>query len=471
MISMEKYDGKDDDDHDAIEVDNKENLAQPYDVFSDRDLDESILSFLKTDDIEGDDIDDDDDDDVDDEDVMMAQMMINDDDTNDKGSIFAMDRSYEIGRSMDDDHPETTTTSTSACSRLFSNTMFLFGATLYVWTSYYVYDYYQRYGTVPREDTHYVVTATTNTDVTQVDDMYDFFFQVNSNSTSSFVTLYMAYTFATYLCWTIQGLWNCFFLSHGGSRRGRVQAILWTLAGLCGMTSSALVLKEPNWSEILNIVRTHLFAISALFTCCITKPESLQNMQCGIFSCCCCTPVRWLRLADAILSLSTLADVVLVYMNLWKDDDWMQNTSILPIHLLYAAMASAGGWALAALIYSTMSVTERFCYSPKQHFENNKTNNNKTKNKSDTAKNQQQQQQKHDEEDDDDDEESQESRRNTYLPEKTLTRGPTDDTANDDASVSSFSSWWTAGPQSNEGIARSSLDNIFGRVGDTRKKQ
>ncbi|KAG7365886.1 hypothetical protein IV203_028556 [Nitzschia inconspicua] len=464
MISMEKYDGKDDD-HDAIEVDNKENLAQPYDVFSDRDLDESILSFLKTDDIEGDD------DDVDEEDVMMAQMMINDDDdNNDKGSIFAMDRSYEIGRSMDDDdHAETATTSTSACSRLFSNAMFLFGATLYVWTSYYVYDYYQRYGTVPREDTHYVTTTNTD-DVTQVDDMYDFFFQVNPNSTSSFVTLYMAYTFATYLCWTIQGFWNCFFLSYGGSRRGRVQAILWTLAGLCGMTSSALVLKEPNWSDILNIVRTHLFALSALFTCCIAKPESIQKMQCGIFSCCYCTPVRWLRVADAILILATLADVVLVYMNLWKDDGWMQNTSILPIHLLYAAMASAGGWGLAALIYSTMSVTERCCYSPKQHFENNvNNNNNKTKNAADTRKNQQQkqQQQKDDEEDDDDDEESQESKRNTYLPEKTLTRGPTDDTANDDASVSS---WWTAGPQSNDGIARSSLDNIFGRVGDVRKK-
>ena len=64
------------------------------------------------------------------------------------------------------------------------------------------------------------------------------------------------------------------------------------------------------------------------------------------------------------------------------------------------------------------------------------------------------------------DEESQDSDDDNrkYLPQKaTLTRGPTDDTANDDASVTSFSSWWTAGPANKDGIAKSSLDNIFGR--------
>ena len=70
--------------------------------------------------------------------------------------------------------------------------------------------------------------------------------------------------------------------------------------------------------------------------------------------------------------------------------------------------------------------------------------------------------------DDEDDEESQDQR-NHYAPNKYLVpeikQEHTEDTANDDASVSSFSSWWTAGPgpANKADIARSSLDKIFGR--------
>ena len=56
-----------------------------------------------------------------------------------------------------------------------------------------------------------------------------------------------------------------------------------------------------------------------------------------------------------------------------------------------------------------------------------------------------------------------------YAPNKYLVpeikQEHTEDTANDDASVSSFSSWWTAGPgpANKADITRSSLDKIFGR--------
>jgi hypothetical protein len=446
MFWKQKYpvgrgDRDDDDDDDDKNKSNEDYHGEDYVYYSEKEVDESILSFLKSDEEE----------EEEEEEQMDAEHGADNDDGDEEEEEDSSYAPSSINRTQEeadhnlDGNDNATSLATSPYSRLLSNLFFLSGATLYVWTSYYVCDYYQRNGSIPREAINTEIPAQAGEND---DDLYELLFQANAKSASSYVTLYMAYSFAASLCWALQGFWNTCF-SVGGCR-GRIHAVLWTLAALWSLTSSALVLKDSYLSEIFLSVSVHLFAFAALATFCVAKPPSLQGVKCCLpFYCCCCTPVRWLRLADFILILGTLGDVVLSYLNLWKDD-LIGNTTVGVTHLLYGNMATAGCWGLCALVYVMVSFGEVCCFS-RGHKQD--------------AVDDDQESAKHIKDDQgDDDEESQESNNQNYLPQKApLTRGPTDDTANDDASVTSFSSWWTAGPATSEGIARSSLDDIFGR--------
>jgi hypothetical protein len=401
-------------------------------VFSERSVDESILSFLKSDEEE-------DDEKVGDSILDDATASKKGDDQNDRDDISSAPSSI-VSPHNDNTRDRTSKFSfSSSCTRLNSNILFLFGASIYVWTSYYVYDYFSQSGTDPRRD----ITLPQEGD----NDDYEFLFQANSKSTSSYVSLYMAFSFAANLSWAVQGLWNTCFASS--KCHFRLHAILWTLAALCGMSSSALLLKDQFLSEIFHSVSVHLFAIAALTMICMPKPTTLQGVKCCLPCCCCCTPVRWLRLADCFLILGTLGDVILSYFGFWKEDI-EENTDIQPFHLLYGAMATAGCWGLCAVIYVIISIAEIWCLGSQPCHDEQNDNKDLPQNE--------------DKDEDVNDEESQGSKHQKYLPERaSLTRGPTDDTANDDGSITSFSSWWTAGPATKEDIAKSSLDNIFGR--------
>lgn len=418
------------------EVD-EENLAQDYDVFSEKDVDESILSFLKSDE---------------EEEVGGAALGVNGSNIDDGDVSYApssADRSRDNAHDPDTVFPDSDSTF-SAWSNLLSNSLFLFGSTLYVWTSYYSYDYFQQYGAFPRD-------AGVREEVVDDDILDELFFQANAKSSSSYVTLYMAYSFAAALCFALQGFWNTCFAPQC---RGRIHAILWALAAMWGMTSSALVLKDQYLSGIFASVRVHLFALAAFYSCCVPKPSTLRKAQCCLpRCCCCCNPGRWLRLADCILIFGTLGDTVLSYLYLWRNE--LENSAITPIHLLYGGMAAAGCWGLCAMMYIFISLGQvcGCCGSQQRKNQEEDADDQESKAYYIGGGN-------------DDDDESQESNGPSYLPQDQklkLQRGPTDDTANDDASVTSFSSWWTAGPATKDGIAPSSLDNIFGRMSSGRK--
>ena len=326
-----------------------------------------------------------------------------------------------------------------------SSLFFVSGAALYIYSAYYAYDYFVSTGATPTQDTS---------------QQQPVIFQANAKSQDSQVTDYMACTFAAALCFAMMGSWN---LCNGSTSSSCWTRLIshgtWTVAAVWAMASSALVIKDPYLSEVFHSVSVHLYLFAALILWCTAKGR-VPNDKVHLL---CCTNLRWLRLADTILVLGTMGDVALSYLMLWKEqvvDD--TNGPITQEHLLYAGMATAGCWGVCALVHFAVSFGEACCCrSGAKHDEEEKNHDDEEEDLNSAAYVYEDK----DEEDEIDVDESQ--RRKHYAPNKYL--GPeikqeqTEDTANDDASVSSFASWWTAGPATKDGITRSSLDKIFGR--------
>jgi hypothetical protein len=310
------------------------------------------------------------------------------------------------------------------------------GAALYIYSSYYAYDYYLKNAAIPIENfIHQQVI-----------------FQANAQSDNSLVTDYMAYTFAAAICFAMMGAWN--FCGATGTCLSRLCSHgTWTVGAIWAMASSALLIKDESSSLLFHSVSVHLYMMAALVTLCKIKGTCNDNYH--LF---CCTSLRWLRLADVLLILATMGDVTLSYLYLWKQQV-VDDGPLTQEQLLYAGMATAGCWGLCALLYFAVSFVEVCCCRGSKRDEIHRNDDEEEEDLESGP---------HVYEDNDDDEDDDESQdRNQYAPSKytipQIKQEPTEDTANDDASVSSFSSWWTAGPATKEGIARSSLDKIFGR--------
>ncbi|KAL3937364.1 MAG: hypothetical protein SGARI_002148, partial [Bacillariaceae sp.] len=222
---------------------------------------------------------------------------------------------------------------------------------------------------------------------------------------------------------------------------------------------------DEYMAEFFQLVAVHLYMLAAMDVSCMSKSSSSNTTTTCLY---CCSPLRWLRLADIVLILATMGDTALAYLNLWKEQV-VDNGPLTQEYLLYAGMATAGCWGLSALVYVLVAMAELCCCNRRSKRSSNDYDDEVVSAKDDPEASVYSEKQHHEVyedggDSDDDDEESQESDRplNKYLPQS-LKQEHTEDTADDDASVTSFSSWWTAGPKSKDGIARSSLDKIFGR--------
>jgi hypothetical protein len=181
-----------------------------------------------------------------------------------------------------------------------------------------------------------------------------------------------------------------------------------------------------------------------------------------------------LYLANIVLVAGILMDTLLSYFDFFYTDK--VETVISQTDILIIGMAAAGCWWLSAALNLIQTAYDEgmfsCCCRPCFCFCRRRRRSTTTKTTNDMVEKDVEDQgpvrrdQDNDDDDDDDDDDSSQDDDNSrprasYLPYKTpLRQDLTEDTANDEASVTSF---WSEGPTSKEAITRSSLDNIFGR--------
>jgi hypothetical protein len=365
--------------------------------------------------------------------------------------------------------------------QFLSNLLFFFGSTLYIWTAYYVWEYYQLHQQFPREEAEEEQQQQQDQDQQEQqqysliqgdhDGHDDILFYANANRyNTSYVTYYMAYTFAAMVCFAMSGLVNL-CVSH------KKYNLVFVFAALWGMASSALVVVDTYLSQIFAMVSVHVFALQALLMVCFAnRPNPMHKATTPMGRGRICTiPMLWLRIADFLFLLGTLADVVLSYFVLWKEqvvDEGPMNN----VDLLYLAMAAAACWWICATIYLWGNVWAMSCGRRRRSRSlPDNVDNDLADTKSDQSKDVEQIDQDFEQNDDeeDDEEDEQESRysyihKNKYIVQKhaSLKQRYTEETTDDEEG--SVMSIWTEGPKTAEAIARSSLDSIFGRPNPRR---
>jgi FtsH-binding integral membrane protein len=358
----------------------------------------------------------------------------------------------DINNNHNNDSFETVPMERSRCStvaRWTSDVLFVLSAALYAWTSYYVFE-----------------TATTTTTTDQELEVersgmlqVSVLFVANINRpTTSQVTHLMTYKFAAYMGYMLVGCLNL-------KDSPRVYTI-WIVAAVLGMVSSAMIEKDTDLSLILNSVAVHLFLLSAFI---------MSVILCKSSRGCCARNMMVLYLANIVLVAGILMDTLLSYFDFFYTDK--VETVISQTDILIIGMAAAGCWWLSSALNLIQTAYDEgifsccrrccFCFCRRRRRSTTSATKDDDKVQQDIEDQGpvRRDQDNDDDNDDDDDDSSQDddnSRpRASYLPYKTaLRQDPTEDTANDEASVTSF---WSEGPTNKEAITRSSLDNIFGR--------